>query len=147
VLVTCSSIGAAVETAATVAGVPVLRVDQPMADKAVATGRRVGVIATLPTTLKPTADLIRRRAVAANRDVELVTRLCDGAFDALMSGDAVKHDAMVGKALTELMGEVDVVVLAQASMARVADALPAEAKRVPVLSSPGLAIDHLATVL
>ena len=59
IMVTCSSIGAAVETAATLSGVPVLRVDQPMADKAVATGRRVGVIATLPTTLKPTADLIR----------------------------------------------------------------------------------------
>src|SRR3954466_4889322 len=53
VLVTCSSIGPAVEAAAPFAAVPVLRVDQPMADQAVQTGRRVGVIATLPTTLNP----------------------------------------------------------------------------------------------
>ncbi len=32
ILFTCSSIGPAVETAATLTGVPVLRVDQPMAD-------------------------------------------------------------------------------------------------------------------
>ena len=147
ILVTCSSIGAAVEASAPLTGVPVLRVDRPMADKAVATGRRVGVIATLPTTLGPTADLIRRRAAAAGRDVELVTRLCDGAFDALMGGDAAKHDAMVGRALTELMAEVDVVVLAQASMARIADGLPADARTVPVLSSPALAVEHLATML
>src|SRR5215510_8306385 len=81
ILVTCSSIGAAVETAATLASVPVLRVDQPMADQAVTTGRRVGVIATLPTTLEPTADLVRRRAALAKRDIELTTRLCEGAFD------------------------------------------------------------------
>src|SRR5207237_3562 len=62
ILVTCSSIGRAVETAASLASVPVLRVDQPMADEAVRLGRKIGVIATLPTTLEPTADLIARRA-------------------------------------------------------------------------------------
>ena len=67
ILVTCSSIGPAVEISATSTAVPVLRVDQPMADRAVAAGRRVGVIATLPTTLNPTADLVRRRAALAGR--------------------------------------------------------------------------------
>ncbi|HTG57427.1 MAG TPA: aspartate/glutamate racemase family protein, partial [Niabella sp.] len=53
IMFTCSSIGPAVETSATLAGVPVLRVDQPMADKAVASGTKIGVVATLPTTLEP----------------------------------------------------------------------------------------------
>ena len=83
IMVTCSSIGAAVETAAGLASVPVLRVDQPMADHAIATARRIGVIATLPTTLQPTADLLRRRAVAGGKTIDLTTRLCEGAFDAL----------------------------------------------------------------
>ena len=61
ILVTCSSIGPAVEAAASRCRVPVLRVDQPMADLAVRAGHRIGVIATLPTTLNPTADLVRRR--------------------------------------------------------------------------------------
>jgi Asp/Glu/hydantoin racemase len=144
ILVTCSSIGAAVETAATLVGVPVIRVDQPMADRAVATGRRIGVIATLPTTLEPTADLIRRRAAKAGRDIELTSRLCEGAFDALMGGDPARHDTIVGRALAELASQVDVVVLAQASMARVVETLPAEVRKTPILASPPLAIDHIA---
>lgn len=147
ILVTCSSIGAAVETAAALASVPVLRVDQPMADNAVGTARRIGVIATLPTTLEPTADLLRRRAALANKDIELTTRLCQGAFDSLMSGDSATHDALVGGALRELSAQVDVIALAQASMARVVDGLADEDRRVPILASPPLAIDYLATVL
>jgi Asp/Glu/hydantoin racemase len=147
ILVTCSSIGRAVESAAAQSKVPVLRVDQPMADQAAQTGKRIGVIATLPTTLEPTADLIQRRAQKAGRQIELTSRLCEGAFDALMSGDAAKHDAMVSAALKDLAAKVDVIVLAQASMARVVDGLSAEDKHIPILASPPLAIDYLATVL
>jgi Asp/Glu/hydantoin racemase len=118
-----------------------------MADQAVQIGRRIGVIATLPTTLEPTSDLVSRRAARAGRPAELTARLCEGAFDALMSGDATTHDAIVAAALRELSGRVDVILLAQASMARVVDTLPAADRRVPILASPPIAIDYLATVL
>jgi Asp/Glu/hydantoin racemase len=144
ILVTCSSIGPAVDAATPMIDVPVLRVDQPMAARAVATGRRVGVVGRLPTTLKPTAELIRRRAAAAGKQVELTERLCEGAFDALMSGDSKRHDEMVSTALQDLAKKVDVIVLAQASMARVVEGLPPEARRTPILASPPLAIDFLA---
>ena len=147
IMVTCSSIGPAVEAAAKLIGVPVLRVDQPMADQAVVLGQTIGVIATLRTTLEPTADLIARRAALAGRPVNIVSRLCEGAFEALMSGDAAKHDALVATALNELAQQVEVVVLAQASMARVVDTLPAGEVTVPVLASPGIAVDYLASVL
>ncbi len=147
ILVTCSSIGRAVETAASLSAVPVLRVDQPMADRAVQMGRKIGAVATLPTTLEPTADLIQRRAQKAGRQIELTSRLCAGAFDALMSGDAAKHDAMVAGALSELSQQVEVIVLAQASMARVVEGLPEAERRVPILASPPLAVEYLATVL
>lgn len=147
ILVTCSSIGRAVETAATLVDVPVLRVDRPMAELAVATASRIGVIATLPTTLDPTADLIGRCAAAAGREVAITARLCDGAFDALMAGDAATHDATVAAALEELAAEVDVIALAQASMARVVGTLPPNPSRPPILASPPLAIDWLAARL
>jgi Asp/Glu/hydantoin racemase len=147
ILVTCSSIGAAVEAAANLTSVPVLRVDQPMADQAVQTGKRIGVVATLSTTLQPTSDLVKRRAAVAGKTIELETVLCEGAFDALMSGDTATHDAMVAKALRELSAKTDVIVLAQASMARVADSLSPEDKKVPILASPGIAIQHIASVL
>jgi Asp/Glu/hydantoin racemase len=147
ILVTCSSIGRAVEAAAGLVNVPVLRVDQPMADKAVQTGKKIGVVATLPTTLEPTADLIQRRAAKAGKGIELTSRLCEGAFEALMGGDGNKHDALVAAALKELAGQVEVIVLAQASMARVVEKLAPEDRRVPILASPPLAIEHLASVL
>ena len=147
ILFTCSSIGPAVEMAASLTKVPVLRVDQPMADKAVQMGGKIGVIATLSTTLEPTTDLVKRRAAAAGKKIEIVSRLCEGAFDALMSGDAATHDKLVAGALRDLSKEVDVIVLAQASMARVVDSLDNSEKSVPILASPALAIQHLASVL
>lgn len=147
IMVTCSSIGAAVEATAPLASVPVLRVDQPMADQAIATAKRIGVIATLPTTLEPTADLLRRRAIAAGRSIELTTRLCEGAFDALMSGNPNTHDELVKNALQELASQVDVIALAQASMARVVAGLDEDDRRIPILASPPLAVDYLASVL
>ena len=142
-----ATIGPAVEASASFSAVPVLRVDQPMADEAVQTGQRIGVIATLPTTLNPTRDLVQRRASAAGKSIELSAVLVEGAFEALMAGDAAKHDGLVAAALRALASQVDVIVLAQASMARVVDALAAEDKRVPIYASPGIAVDYLATVL
>ena len=147
ILVTCSSLGPAVEAGAKLVSVPTLRVDQPMADKAVATGRKIGVVATLSTTLEPTADLILRRAAIAGKKIELTSKLVEGAFEALMSGDAAIHDAKVATALKELSQSVDVIVLAQASMARVVETLSLKEKRVPILASPAIAVDYLATVL
>jgi len=147
VLVTCSSMGRAVEASRALVAAKVLRVDEPMADKAVSIGSRIGVVATLPSTLEPTAALIKSRAAAAGKTIELTSQVVDGAFDAVISGDGAKHDALVGAALRELGRKVDVIVLAQASMARVVDALPADQKPVPILSSPRSAMEHLAGVL
>lgn len=147
VLVTCSSIGAPVEAAAEKAGIPVLRVDQPMADLAVQTGKRIGVIATLQTTLQPTSDLVKRRAELAGKEIELTSTVVEGAFDALMSGNAAKHDELVADALRKLAKQVDVILLAQASMARVVDTLSDEDKTVPIVASPPNAIKYLASIL
>ncbi len=143
VMVTCSSIGPAVDLIQGQFQKPVLRVDEPMAEAAVAKGRRIGVAATLRTTLEPTSELILRKAKEAGKDVELVECLCEGAFDAVIAGDTETHDALVSKAMINKLGDVDVIVLAQASMARVIDRLPPEALTAPVLSSPGLAMDYV----
>jgi Asp/Glu/hydantoin racemase len=147
VLVTCSSIGPGVEAARAAVDLPVLRIDEAMADEAVQIGRRIGVAATLSSTLNPTIDLIKTRAIRANRQCEVVTRLCEGAFEAVSSGDAATHDRIVQENLIALMSEVDVVVLAQASMARVVAAMDPASLRVPVLASPRRAIEQASQVL
>ena len=140
VLVTCSSIGEAVEATAAEVDVPVVRVDTAMAEEAVQAGSRIGVLATLRSTLRPTAVLVRRAAAAAGRDVEAIEQLCEGAYAALRSGDAARHDELVRAGYEALRGKVDVVVLAQASMARIIDSLGPDERHTPVLASPGSAV-------
>jgi len=65
----------------------------------------------------------------------------------VVSGDPARHDQLVSAGLQELAPQVDVVVLAQASMARVIETLPAETRRVPILSSPRLAVERLAQLI
>jgi len=141
-LVTCSSIGNIVDRIAAESSVPVHRIDRPMAEAAVMLGATVGVLATLPTTLAPTTDIVKLSARALDREIEIVPRLCEGAFAALSSGDPDRHDAMVAGELERLATAVDVVVLAQASMARIAEGQPTG--DTPVLSSPRMAIERLA---
>lgn len=146
-LVTCSSIGPAVDIAAQLHDRPVLRVDRPMAEKAVAAGNRVGVLATLSTTLAPTAALVRRVAEESGRDIEIVEHVCEGAFEAVMAGDGETHDRIVGEALTGKMAGMDAILFAQASMARALAALPAGAVAAPVFTSPELGVERARDVL
>jgi Asp/Glu/hydantoin racemase len=144
---TCSSISPCVDAARPLAGIPVLKIDEPMVDRAIRTGRRIGVAATAPTTLKPTTELVFARAAALNTTVEVEPVLCPGAYAALFSGDTQKHDQIVIQTLRELMTHHDVIILAQASMARVAALIPAEEQTVPILASPRLAIERAQQVL
>ncbi|GHH91614.1 aspartate/glutamate racemase family protein [Streptomyces capillispiralis] len=132
VLCTCSTIGHLAERAAAVAGVPVLRVDRPMAAAAVAAGPRVVVLAALESTLRPTTALIEEEARRADRPVEVRTVLVERAWEHFEAGHTDGYVRRVADAADAVTG-ADVIVLAQASMAA-AERLTATA--VPVLSSP-----------
>jgi len=123
--------------------VSLLKVDEAMAEQAVKLGELIGVIATAQTTLKPTSDLIKERATQQGKKVSVETVLCEGAFDALRRGDLETHDQMVKDKLNDLMGRVDVVVLAQASTARVVAQIPEENRKVSILSSPHSGVQRL----
>jgi Asp/Glu/hydantoin racemase len=145
VMVTCSSIGPGVKVAREVFDFPVLRVDEPMAESAVQKGKRIGVAATLSTTLEPTIQLIEETAAARGHAVEILPCLCRGAFEAVLAGDTGRHDSMVTEALASLRDRADVIVLAQASMARVLANLAPGGP--PILSSPELALEHVRRTL
>ena len=145
VMLTCSSIGPSVETARQVYDFPIFRVDEAMAAKAVNMARRIGVAATLRTTLEPTIELLRATARNAMREIEVVPKLCDGAFTAVLAGDRDQHDRLVSAALQELMHESEVVVLAQASMVSVLPML--KRNGAPVLTSPELALQQVYDTL
>lgn len=144
VLVTCSTLGDVVDQIAPLLDVPLFRIDRGMALAATRSARRIGVLATLPTTLAPTSRLIATTAAEAGSVVEIDSHLCTGAFAALMAGDRAAHDAAVVAGYRRLAGTADLIVLAQASMADALSALPAMELFVPVLTSPELGVAHVA---
>ncbi|MFC9335970.1 aspartate/glutamate racemase family protein [Arthrobacter sp. NPDC057009] len=139
----CSSLGPALDVAARNVQTPVVKIDEAMALQAATDGNRVGVLATVPTTLGPTSDLIQAKADELGRSIAIEQRLCEGAFAVLMSGDREKHDSMIIEQATDLAQKVDLIVLAQASMNRLAPVLQ-EKTGLTVLSSPRLGVDYLA---
>lgn len=144
VIVTCSSLGPAVEAARPLCPVPLFRIDEGMALEAVSRASRIGVLATLPTTLGPTGDIIRTSAAITGRTgCEVTEMLCEGAFERLSRGDREGHDKMVVEGLKRLAPRVDLIVLAQASMANALAPLGPEPEGVPVLTSPELGMRHV----
>jgi Asp/Glu/hydantoin racemase len=144
---TCSSISPCIDASKAFVDIPVLKIDEPMARKAIQLGNRIGITATALTTLGPTSELVQSIALECARKVEISSVLCVGAYDALMGGNIELHDQIVLKYLHELMSRVDVVLLAQASMARVVEQLPVDEQVIPILTSPRLAVTHIAEVL
>ncbi len=147
VQLTCSSISPCVDPVRHLVGIPVLKVDEPMVNRALSIGSRIGLVATAPTALRPTTALIATRAAVLGKQAAIDGLLCNEAYAYLVSGDLETHDRIVRASLLQLLCRNDVVLLAQASMAHVADTISAEERLVPILSSPRLAVERLRDVL
>ena len=143
VLNACSSIGELCARVQPDIPQEIVRVDARMAREAVSRGTRIAVIATLQTTLRPTGAVIAETAQATGRTIALTTRVVEGAYAALMAGDQARHDDLVTDAIAAAAADNDVVVLAQASMARVLPRLPAD-RQARVLTSPAFAVQDVA---
>ena len=147
VQLTCSSISPCTDIAQRMVNIPVLKIDEPMVDRAISLGSRIGIAATAPTTLKPTTELVYDRARYYEKQVSVSSVLCKGAYAALFSGDIQTHDRIVREHLANLMVHNDVVIMAQASMARIADTIPVAEQAAPILSSPRLAMERAREVI
>ena len=140
VVCTCSTLGGYAEKAGRALGRNVMRLDRPMAERAVALGKNIGVAAALESTLEPTKALLEEIAATSHKTIGIKTLLCAGAWDYKQRGDDTGYIASIVQALENFTKDVDVIVLAQGSMA------PTQSLchhlGVPVLSSPQLAIER-----
>jgi Asp/Glu/hydantoin racemase len=138
VLCSCSTLGGAAEDLGDLVGVPVVRIDRPMAERAVATNGRIGVVVAVESTLTPTRELLEQCVAAANSAAVLIESPCLDAWGLFEAGNVSGYvDRLVGH-VRELAPRVDVVVLGQASMAPAVDLL--DDLHVPVLCSPRLGV-------
>ena len=77
-----------------------------------------GVAATLHSTIMPTTELIRRKAAIAGKEISIQSTVIENVGNLLAENKGDLYDEMVGEQLRLLLEENEVVVLAQASMAR-----------------------------
>ncbi|MDD3937875.1 aspartate/glutamate racemase family protein [Rhodoferax sp.] len=134
ILFTCSAFGPCIDAvAARRPHMPVLKPNEAMVAEAVAMGKRVGLIASFaPTLLSMPAEFPVGTA--------LVSRIAEGALEALNQGDTAGHDARVVDAARWLQQQgCEVIALAQFSMAR-AEAAVRQAVHLPVLTTPASAV-------
>ncbi|GIN69788.1 hypothetical protein J14TS2_02630 [Bacillus sp. J14TS2] len=146
ILNACSSVGEVVEKMQESVSVPIVRIDEAMAELAIEKGNRIGVVATLATTLHPTINLLKEKANACHKSLELISEVAGESYQLLLAGDQKGHDHTLAKVLKTMTEQVDVVVLAQASMARVVSTLPTELQG-KFLSSPELGMEQVSETL
>jgi Asp/Glu/hydantoin racemase len=106
-----------------------------MMDKAVRIGQRVGLLATLDTTVPSSLRQLRNAAADADRQIQIVEIFVGEAFRALRSGDQTSHDQLLLEAMEVHQDQVDVVVMAQLSMAALEKQIEEANFRIPVLNS------------
>ena len=116
VMLTCSTIGRAVDGVADRSRVPMLRVDAALAEAAVAGGGKVVALCAVETTIGPTRALFE--AAAAKTGAEVEVRLVPDAWAAFRAGDRDRYLDLVAAAADQALSDgARQVALAQASMA------------------------------
>jgi Asp/Glu/hydantoin racemase len=142
IVFTCSSTSPAIDVARQVVRAPILKIDDPMAARAVELGTRIGIVCTTSSTKGPSEALLRDHAAKAGKPIDVEALLVPGAFDALQAGRRDEHDRLVSEAALGVAARNDVLVLAQASLAHLAEPLGARTA-TPVLQSPPLCVEAI----
>jgi aspartate/glutamate racemase len=145
ILLACSTFNRAAEYARPMIGTPIVQIDRPMMDLAVQDGSRIGLLATVPTTVPASERLLRLAAEEAGKAVEVTVRLCSAAFQALKAGHTDQHNDMLIEEIDRLSGEVDAIVMAQVSMSALEPRL--HQTRIPVYNSGRTAFLRIREIL
>lgn len=141
IVLVCSTFNRAVEFARPMITTPLLQIDRPMMDLAVQKGSRIGLLATLPTTVPASERLLHVAAADAGKTVRITTRLCSEAFAALKAGQTEKHNELLLAEIDRMSADVDAIVLAQLSMSALEPRLTST--KVPVYNSGRTAFTHI----
>lgn len=146
ILFTCSAFGSAIEQAASRLTIPVLKPNEAMFEAALASGHRVGMLATFAPAVSGMEEEFRELAARDGmHDARIRTVCVPDAMAALRRGDAATHNRLLADAAPQL-ADCDAVVLAHFSTSRAEQAVSA-ALGGPVGTSPAAAVLKLQRAL
>lgn len=143
ILGTCSSIGGVFDELSKTSKVPLLRIDLPMAEKAVEVGNCVVVVGTNMSTIGPSCEIVERVAKEKGKEVKIRSCIVDQLFPILKAENKEKAIAYAADEIKKASGgECDVVMLAQASLTQFQDDL-GEKLGAPVLASIPICAEYI----
>jgi aspartate/glutamate racemase len=145
ILLACSTFNRAVEHARPMINVPMLQIDRPMMDLAVLEGKRIGLLATVPTTVPSSERLLKLAADEAGKEIEISTVLCSKAFEEIKKGNVDRHNELLLIEIEKLSASVDAIVMAQVSMSALEPML--KNTRVPVFNSGRTGFNRVREIL
>ena len=145
ILLACSTFNYAAELGRPLVNVPIAQIDRPMMETAVRHGKKIGLLATLATTVPSSERLLQIAAKEAEKEIEFKTVLCSRAFEELSKGNTAAHNEILLDAVQKLSEETDCIVMAQLSMSALAPFLTDT--KVPVYNSGDTGFDRVRQLL
>lgn len=145
ILFTCSAFGSAIDKAATMLPMPVLKPNEAMFEQALDSGRRIGMLATFKPAVASMEQEFHEMVVHNDAKATLETLVVPGAREALVAGDLELHDGLISEAASNL-AHCDAIMLAHFSMST-AEARVRAKVRNKILTAPNSAIFKLRALI
>ncbi|MGM0110233.1 aspartate/glutamate racemase family protein [Enterococcus sp. DIV0187] len=119
IITTCTSVNQATMNIKPFLNIPIINIEEPVAELAIQNGKNIGIIGTIPTSPLAMDSMIKTKAEEQNKDITIQHYVVEGAFDILVAGDRQKHDEMINNMIQKVQEEVDVIAFSQISMSLV----------------------------
>jgi len=143
VVMTCSSLSETVDVFGPMINIPSFKIDEPMCGYAAEKFEKIGLMGTLASVIGPSTRLLQKKAKEIGKQIDISTKLCDKAFLELSAGNMEEHDRLLKEAAAELAKDVDTLVMAQGSMAKIAPEIEQMVQK-PVLTCLDMGISSIA---
>lgn len=145
ILITCSAFGPAIDRMVEELPLPILRPNEAMFREAIASGSRIGMLATFAPAVSTMEEEFRQFVAETGAASALDTIVVPDAIDLLRRGDATAHNRLVAD-MAPRFADRDAIMLAHFSTSRAAEEVRRKVNR-PVLTAPDAAVMRMKTLV
>jgi len=103
--------------------IPILRINEPMCEQALAEGHRICVLGTFERAIAAVASLLQEVAGRRDHTLHMITKHVPEAVEQLDMGDWEMHNRLFVEAVKDLVGRCDALIIAQLSLLPLVPAL------------------------
>jgi len=147
VLVTCSTVSPLIDNLRPLTALSIVSINDAMVTAVIQVASRIGILATGELELNSMQEMLDKESHKEGKSISVEPQVVAGAAAALSGGDMKMYEDLIHKAILDISPRVEAIALAQASMARILDSIPGEGRRVPVFTSPRMALEQVRSEL